>query len=153
MHLSPNTKMGWLWRSKKVSEALKIQLFESLVLSSVVWDFEGWLLTEAIQRKLNGWCSRCMAVITRRTLEEEASSRTQKMCLPAVIRYRRMVWLGHLLRSDPGDLTRQAVLRFAELMQRGVVQVDGSMGISQLALRDRILFPCRYAAFCSELRL
>eukprot|EP01050_Picozoa_sp_SAG11_P029034 SAG11_NODE_8010_length_1070_cov_2.726056_1_plen_115_part_00 len=36
--------LGWLWRSSKVSETLKIQLFESLVLSSVVWGSEGWLV-------------------------------------------------------------------------------------------------------------
>jgi hypothetical protein len=35
-----------------------MQIFEANVLSRVVWGAEGWLLTESIQAKLNGWCSR-----------------------------------------------------------------------------------------------
>jgi hypothetical protein len=37
------------------------------------------------------------------------------MDIGGIIRYRRMVWLGHILRSDPGDLGRQDVLTTAEL--------------------------------------
>ena len=73
-------QLGWLWRSKQMSEGLKFQFFESLVLSSVVWGSEGWLLTEAVQRKLNGWCSRCVSIITGEEPAKEASSRTQQYC-------------------------------------------------------------------------
>ena len=120
-------RLGWLWRSKKVEDDTKLSLFESLVLSQVQWGSEGWLLTEAVQAKLNGWCSRCVAIMFDVPPQKEASPRTQRMCLPGIIQYRRMVWLGHLMREDAGSLTRRAVLRFAELMLRGVVSVEGSI--------------------------
>jgi ribonuclease HI len=120
-------RLGWLWRSKKVEDDTKLSLFESLVLSQVQWGSEGWLLTEAVQAKLNGWCSRCVAIMFDVPPQKEASPRTQRMCLPGIIQYRRMVWLGHLMREDAGSLTRRAVLRFAELTLRGVVSVEGSI--------------------------
>eukprot|EP01050_Picozoa_sp_SAG11_P010645 SAG11_NODE_1078_length_5963_cov_5.690825_6_plen_178_part_00 len=101
--------------------------FESLVLSQVVWGSEGWLLRPDVQRQLNGWCSRCVGRMFKTPPQHEAGARSQRISLPGVIRYRRMVWLGHLLRSHEGDLTRRAVLRFAELMLRGVVKIDGSI--------------------------
>ena len=88
-------QLGWLWRSKQMSEGLKFQFFESLVLSSVVWGSEGWLLTEAVQRKLNGWCSRCVSIIMGEEPAKEASSRTQQYCLPRLIWSRWMAALGH----------------------------------------------------------
>jgi len=126
-------QLGWLWRSKQMSEGLKFQFFESLVLSSVVWGSEGWLLTEAVQRKLNGWCSRCVSIITGEEPAKEASSRTQQYCLPRLIRSRRMAALGHFLRADGGDLTRQALLRYAELHLRKHLDVEGSILMDGLA--------------------
>jgi hypothetical protein len=51
------------------------------------------------------------------------------MCLPGIIRYRRMKWLGHLLKNDPCDLTRQLLLRYAEVYieARGMISVEGSI--------------------------
>ena len=68
-----------------------------------------------------------MAVITGSTVHEASSARTQKMNLPSIVRSRRLTFLGHLLRLEEGDLTRQAVLRFAELLLREVLQVEGSI--------------------------
>jgi hypothetical protein len=116
-----------LWHDCKISMDLKMRIYESNVLSSVVWGSEGWLLTETIEKKLNGWNSRCLSLITGKTTREEASPRTQSMCLPGIIRFRRMVWLGHLLRSAEGCLERRAVLRYAELVRRKVVREAGDI--------------------------
>ena len=120
-------KMGWIWRSKKITLELKIRLFESHVLSSVVWGSEGWVLTEQVQLKLNGWCARCMAVITGTSVHENASQRTQLVGLPGIIRYRRMTYLGHLLRAEEGNLTRRLVLRFVALLKRKLVNDVGTI--------------------------
>jgi hypothetical protein len=44
-----------LWGGKQLPLALKLRIFNSNVLTRVVWGSEGWLLTEAVIRKLNGW--------------------------------------------------------------------------------------------------
>ena len=117
----------WLWHAKDISMDLKMRIYESNVLSSMVWGSEGWLLTETIQKRLNGWNSRCVSLITGKTAREEASPRTQSMCLPGIIRFRRMVWLGHLLRGAEGCLERRVVLRYAELVRRKVVREPGDI--------------------------
>ena len=78
-------------------------------------------------KKLNGWCSRCLAPITGKTPHEEASARKQTMCVTGIIRYRRLIYLGHVLRDDPGSLPRRALLRYAELERRGVVDEPGDI--------------------------
>ena len=37
-----------LWRDNQISEALKMRIYESNVISTVVWGAEGWLLTDKI---------------------------------------------------------------------------------------------------------
>jgi ribonuclease HI len=120
-------ELMWLWHANDISIDLKMRIYESNVLSSVVWGSEGWLLTETIQKRLNGWNSRCVSLITGKTAREEASPRTQSMCLPGIIRFRRMVWLGHLLRGAEGCLERRVVLRYAELVRRKVVKEPGDI--------------------------
>ena len=56
-----------LWHDCKISMDLKMRIYESNVLSIVVWGSEGWLLTETIEKKLNGWNSHCLSLITSKT--------------------------------------------------------------------------------------
>ena len=120
-------ELYWMWGETQLPLQLKLRIFDSNILTRVIWGSEGWLLTDAVIHQLNGWCSRCLSRITGKTPREEASARTQTMCLPGRIRYRRMKWLGHLLRNDPGDLTRQLLLRYAEVEARGMISVEGSI--------------------------
>ena len=120
-------QLWFFWSDAKFSRSLKMQIFEANVLSRVVWGAEGWLLTESIQAKLNGWCSRCLAPITGQTPHAEASERKQSMSVVGIIRYRRLVYVGHVLRDDPGSLTRKWLLRYAELERRGVINEPGDI--------------------------
>ena len=47
-------ELMWLWHDCKDSTGLKIRIYESNVLSSIVWGLEGWFLTKTIEKKLNG---------------------------------------------------------------------------------------------------
>ena len=44
-----------------------------------------------------------------------------------MIRYRRLVYVGHVLRDDPGSLTRKWLFRYAELERRGVINEPGDI--------------------------
>jgi hypothetical protein len=112
----------WLWHDSKVSMDLKMRIYESNVLFNVVWGSEGWLITETIEKKLNECSSRCLSLITGTIAREEASPRTQSMYLPRIIRVRRMVWLGHLLRGVEGCLERRVMMRYAELVRQKIVK-------------------------------
>ena len=118
-------ELMYLWHDSSVSQLLKMRIYQSNVLSTVVWGSESWLLTKTVMQKLNGWNSRCVSLITGKSAHDEASPRKQSMSLPGIIQFRRMVWLGHLLRCPDGCLERRALLRYAELRRRKIVVEPG----------------------------
>jgi hypothetical protein len=129
----------WLWHDCKVSMDLKTRIYESNVLSSVVWGSKGWLLMETIEKKRNGWNNHCLSLIMGKTAREEASPRMQSMCLPGIIRFRRMVWLGHLLCTADGCLERWVVLKYAELVRRKRGDDIGSTSLRSTRMTSRLL--------------
>ena len=80
---------------------------------------ESWNFTDSVERKLNGWASRCLAKITGKSYKEEASRETQTMGPVGILNCRRLRLLGHDLRADPGLHDRQDVLRHWEQVRRG----------------------------------
>ena len=130
-------KMKWLWQDSDLGQELKLRIFVRGVVSILVYGSEAWRLTPKILTKLNGWNSRCLAIITGNTPRAEARIRTQTMDIGGIIRCRRKVWLGHILRSDPQDLGRQDVLATAELERRD--EMDGVELIKHTQLTDKIL--------------
>ena len=112
---------------KSLSRSLKMRLYKQGVLSIITYGCEAWTLTQDVQRKLNGWNGRCLAVITGRTVHEESSERTRTFDLVGTIRLRRRVWLGHILRSPPEDGLRQEVLRQAGLEAARLVTGNGGI--------------------------
>jgi hypothetical protein len=118
-------ELMWLWHDSSVSQLLKMRICQSNVLSTVVWGSEAWLLTDTVMQKLDGWNSHCISLVTGKSAHDEASPRKQSMSLPCIIQFRRMVWLGHLLRSPDGCLERRALLRYAELARRKIVVEPG----------------------------
>jgi hypothetical protein len=68
-----------------------------------------------------------LAIITGNTPRAEARIKTQTMDIGGIIRCRRKVWLGHILRSDPSDLGRHDMLTTAELERWDEMDGDGSI--------------------------
>ena len=94
-----DTRMGQLrhlFNSSQVPLATKLKLYEAAVVSLFTYGCEAWTLTPKTIRKINGANSRLLARITRRTVHEEARSPSYDIIRS--IRYRRLVWLGHILR-------------------------------------------------------
>ena len=88
---------------------LKLNIYNSAVLSLLTYGCEAWSMTPKIQAKINGVNARCLSRITGRSIHIEASSRTQTLDVITDIRIRKWKWLGHLLRA-PGDrLTKLAL--------------------------------------------
>jgi hypothetical protein len=92
-------KMKWLWQDSDLGQELKLRINVRGVISILVYGSEAWRLTPDILSKLNGWSSRCLAIITGKTPRTETRIKTQTMNIGGIIRYRRKVWLGHILRS------------------------------------------------------
>ena len=69
-------ELYWMWGETQLPLQLKLRIFDGNILTRVIWGLEGWLLTDAVIRQLNGWCSRCLSRVTGKSPREEASART-----------------------------------------------------------------------------
>jgi ribonuclease HI len=118
-------ELKWMFADRELGTEMKLGVFRVFVLSIFVYGGEGWHLDEKTKRQINGWSSRCLSVITGKTVHDEASTETKSMDVVAILRYRRRVWLGHIFRDKPGDRLRRDLLRNIELDRRGELDVAG----------------------------
>ena len=69
-------------------------------------------------RRLNGWNSLRLHIVTGRSIREEAV--TPSYDLVGKLRTRRLKWVGHILRQDEGTLLREVLLaRCREFLNAG----------------------------------
>ena len=66
-----------IFDSPDIPLATKLNIYKSAVMSLMTYGCEAWALTPAIQARINGANSRCIARITGRSVHSEASPRTQ----------------------------------------------------------------------------
>ena len=96
-------KMRHIWHANELHPRLRMRLYVCAVLSIMVYGSEAWRLTTEVKRAINGANSKMVAVITGRTIREEA---TEGKTYDAVagIRATRLKWLGCILRMDVGRM-------------------------------------------------
>ena len=106
----------------KLPIEMRIRLYQSLVVSTMIYSAETWLFTRKIQQKVNGVNSKMLSLRTRRTIHQEARSPTFDVV--AYIMERRWEYLGHILRMDPN----RALHRFLiELSPAEAPYTEGSL--------------------------
>lgn len=87
---------------------LRLRLFRSSVISSLLYVCESWRLTDRVKLKLNSTVSKMTAKITGRSIADEA--RTPSINVVLIARDLRWNWLGHILRVGKERLIRQVPL-------------------------------------------
>ena len=73
---------------------------------------EAWWLVELMMRSLNGWNLRCLHLINGRSYREEAVE--PSLDLVALVRARRLRWLGHVLRAEESYLLNKVVVGYVK---------------------------------------
>ena len=114
-----------LWSSTAFPTTTKIRLFGAAVVSILVYGSEAWQLDSKLEASLRGWCAKCMTHITGREVRDECVSPSYPLI--AKIRQKRLMWLGHVLRSGRENLVRQAVVRICRGCIDGSRQADGTV--------------------------
>ena len=89
-------KMHHIWGTNVVPFNAQLQLFDAGVVSVLVYGSESWLMDDALQASLKGWCARCVTHITGRSIADEC--RVPSFPLLLKIYKRRFKWLGHQLK-------------------------------------------------------
>ncbi len=94
---------------KKLSKSLRLRIFSSCVVSTLLYGCEAWKLTGQVRRMLNATGSKMLSKISGRRIADEAREPSIDIVLRA--RDQRWNWLGHILRMDERRTVRQALLQ------------------------------------------
>jgi hypothetical protein len=113
-----------IWRSRCISWKLKGQLFSALVLSIMLYNAEVWPLTKHDSTLLEGIYTRMTRSLCIRATRRQTERQQKKIAkvkkgdvlkllklptMPALLRQKRMRWVGHALRRDNSDLSKMEV--------------------------------------------
>ena len=108
------------WENRKLTKRTKILIYQTCVLSTLLYGSEAWTLYADQERKLNGFHMRCLRKILRIDWKDKVTN-TQVLQLAnipslyQILRHRRMRWLGHVHRMDCHRIPRQ--LLYGELLE------------------------------------
>ncbi len=103
----------------KLPTSLRLRLFGTFVVSSLLYGCESWKLTEKVCRKLNSTCSKMLSRMTGREIADEA--RTVSINVLLRTRDVRWNWLGHILRMDDRRTVRQVLLNCVKPTQESIL--------------------------------
>ena len=101
-----------LWKDKRLPLSMKLRLYIASVCSTFTHACEAWTLSDTVLRKVNGFNSRCLHIITGESYRETATKPAVDLVLQ--IRRRRMRYLGHLLRMPPERLVRRTLMAYID---------------------------------------
>jgi len=92
-----------VWKSQKLDIKIKLRLYSSIVLPTVLYASETWKETESISKKLDVFHQRCLRKILKISYRDHVTNkdvleRTQSRRLRDTVTERRMRFAGHILR-------------------------------------------------------
>ncbi|XP_063447098.1 uncharacterized protein LOC134726617 [Mytilus trossulus] len=108
------SRLRKIWRSSVLSFKTKVRLFNSLVISVLLYGCETWKTTEQDKKKFNTFQNRCLRQILKirwlNTISNEnlhIRAGTKKLSDDVI--ERRWRWIGHVLRMDANSICSVAL--------------------------------------------
>ena len=114
--------LNHIWQDNRLLVRVKLNLYKKSVCTVFAHGSEAWTITPSVRRAINGFNSRSLHRITKRSYRCEATEPT--FDLVKALRQRRLRWLGHIMRMPEDRLLRRAV---AELAGDGPPYPPGSL--------------------------
>ena len=107
-------KLNKVWRSPNISEKNKIKIYNSSVLSVLLYGAECWRVTQRDSQRLSGFHTSCLRKICRiywpqKITNKELYQRTGQRDITMVVKQKRWRWLGHVIRKDRDSIRRTAL--------------------------------------------
>ena len=106
----------------KLPVQMRIRLYRSLVVQSLIYGSEAWFFKDGIRKSVNGVNSKFLSQITKNSIHAEA--RHPSFSVVDDILKRRWQYLGHILRMENYRTLRRFLL---ELAPREAPFTDGSL--------------------------
>ena len=103
-----------VWRSTAISTRTKLRIFGSNVKSVLLYGSETWRVTKSSSNKIQTFINKCLRQILNvkwfdRVPNTDLWERANQEQMVVLIRRRRWRWVGHTLRKDTANVTRQAL--------------------------------------------
>ena len=103
-----------LWNSGQYRRKTKMRIFQSNVISVLLYGCETWKMTEADEHCLNVFVHKCLRRILKiywpqRVSNEEVRRIAGIEKVSTQIQHRRWKYIGHILRKNPDDHQRTAL--------------------------------------------
>jgi hypothetical protein len=113
-----------VFKRKQIPLDLRFRFFESFVVGTL-HGYQAWLFSGAVIKRLNGWSSRMLSVITGRTPAEEARHPTVAVSARLIAGQTKMI--GGELRQSDSFSSRIALLRTLLLIRLGVQKKEDTL--------------------------
>ena len=130
-----------MWQDHRLPTSMKLRLYEAAVCSSLTHSCEAWDLSPSVMKSVNGFNSRCLHMITKKSYHSTATAPDYNLIL--AMRRRRMRFLGHLMRMDNNRLLKRcfiAYVRGGSSPPTGSLLMDCQnepLSVLELAAQDR----------------
>ena len=103
-----------VWKSTAISIKTKLRVFNSNVKAVLLYGSETWKVTANISKKIQTFVNKCLRRILHlkwfdRVPNTVLWTRAKQEPMVIQIRRRKWRWIGHTLRQEPSNITRQAL--------------------------------------------
>ncbi|XP_048001407.1 uncharacterized protein LOC125238175 [Leguminivora glycinivorella] len=104
-----------VWKNNKLTIATKVLVYQTCVLSILLYASETLTTYAKQERRLNAYHMRCLRYILGVTWKDRMTNeavllKTNCSSITAILKQRRLRWLGHVYRMGPERLPREVLL-------------------------------------------
>ena len=121
-------KLRHTWAAPTLPLQLKLRLYKAVVCSIMTYGSEAWLLDNATCKALNGANAAMLAIITGKSIQQEACRSTTTFDILPWIRGKRLQWVGHILRLPPTRLLHRTLQHIHDQAIPGDMLMDAPIG-------------------------
>ena len=103
-----------VWKASNIAKSTKLKIFNSNVKAVLLYGSETWRTTLTTSAKIQTFINRCLRQILQikwfdKVPNTELWTRTNQKPMDVQIRRRKWRWVGHTLRKEPSNITKQAL--------------------------------------------
>ena len=164
-------RLKQVWKSNQYSTKTKLRIYQSCVLSTLLYGAECWKTTESDIYKLSTFHTSCLRKILRIFWPKTISNNnllniTQQSDMHSIINRHRWTWIGHVLRMDTNAIPRVALhwtpegkrkkgrpkTTWRRTIEKELQQHHQSWGTIEKMAKDRCKWRSFVAALCASRR-
>ena len=101
-----------VWNNFSLTEKTRLSVYQARVLSTLLYGSESWTTYAKQEKKLNSFhmrCLRCILHWEERVPDTEVRERANMNSMFAMLSERRLRWLGHVKRMEPGRIPKDTL--------------------------------------------